>query len=181
MRSWIRSALLAAVVALVVAPAVRAQTPEIVVFNGTDRDVLVWLDGVPREVAVPGGEARFAGPEGAVTLMATDPSTGAVLATQHTGLAPGEAFTWTLYPVPVVGEERGVGTVVLSNHLAVTVDVSLGGNEVATLPPYSTRVLPRVVTGEVVARATAPSGETVAEETVSIAAGAITRWTIEGS
>lgn len=161
-------------------PALHAQRPEnVLVVNDTDRDVRVWVGGVPREVVSADTEVRLADvPEGAVTLMATDAATGEILATQHTSLAPGEAFTWTLYPIALVGEEKGAGTVVLDNRLDVAVEVTLAGNEVAVLTPGATRVLPRIVAGDAVARATEPGGSVVAEETLTILDGGIVRWEI---
>lgn len=165
---------------LVVASTLYGQRPEsVVVVNETDREALVWVDGVPRDVVPPDAHAPLAGvPEGAITLMATDAVTGRVLATESTVLSTGEEFTWTLYPIRVIGEEKGTGTVVLENALGVTVEVTLGGNEVAVLLPGATRVLPRVVAGDVVARAVEPGGSVVAEKTLTIAAGTVSRWTI---
>ena len=157
-----------------------AQLPETIVVNNVlDRTVLVWVDGVPRDV-VGAGEEKTIGdaPEGVVTMMATDAASGAVIATEHTSLTEGEIFTWTLYLVPVVGEEQGTGTVVLTNGLDTTIEVRLGGQTRAILAPGATRVLPRVVAGTVEAVAATPDGTALATETLTIIPGEITRWQI---
>jgi len=69
--------------------------------------------------------------------MATDASTGNVLATEHTALSEGETFTWTLYLVPLPGEEMGSGTVVLRNGLDRVIEVSLSGQTSAVLAARS--------------------------------------------
>jgi hypothetical protein len=156
------------------------QAPEtIVVNNALDRPVLVWVDGVPAEV-VPAAAEKAIGdaPEGVVTLMATDVSTGNVIATEHTNLSEGETFTWTLYLVPIVGEAMGSGTVVLTNGLDRVVEVSLGGQRSAVLAPRATRVLPRVVAGTVDAVAAAPDGTVLATETLTIVDGEVTTWRV---
>ncbi|HJR54728.1 MAG TPA: hypothetical protein VJ982_13565 [Gemmatimonadota bacterium] len=157
-----------------------AQLPEtIIVRNALDRSVLVWVDGVPREVVGADQEETVGdAPEGVVTLMATDASSGAVIATEHTSLTEGETFTWTLYLVPVAGEAQGTGTVVLANGLDMTIEVRFGGETRAVLAPGATRVLPRVVAGTVEAVATAPDGTSLAAETLTILPGEITRWEI---
>lgn len=156
------------------------QVPEtIVVNNALDRPVLVWLDGMPTEV-VPATEEKTIGPvpEGPVTLMATDVANGSVIATEHTSLAEGETFRWTLYLVPVFGEEAGVGTVVLVNGLDRVIEVTLGGRTTAVLAPGATRVLPRVVAGTVDAVALTSDGTTLASRTLTIADGQVTSWRI---
>jgi hypothetical protein len=162
------------------APAAWSQRPErIEVVNELDRDVLVWVNGDPRVYVTAGSTGSTADlPEGPVTLLATCPLTDELLATQRTALADGELFTWTLYPVPVAGEEQGTGIVVLLNGLDTVVEVDLGGALVATLAPGASRVLPRVVAGSANATARDPAGAVVAETTITIPDGDITRWVI---
>jgi hypothetical protein len=159
-----------------------AQLPEtIVVNNALDRPVLVWVDGVPRDVVAAGEEKTIGdAPEGVVTMMATDAASGAVIATEHTSLTEGEIFTWSLYLVPIAGEEQGTGTVVLTNGLGTTIEVRLGGQTRAVLAPGATRVLPRVVAGAVEAIAVTPDGTSLATQTLTIGPGEITRWVIGG-
>ncbi|HET6362676.1 MAG TPA: hypothetical protein VFH11_11565, partial [Gemmatimonadota bacterium] len=101
-----RVAAVALMLTVLAAGSAPAQMPETIVVNNVlDRPVLVWVDGVPRDV-VGAGEEKTIGdaPEGVVTMMATDAASGAVIATEHTSLTEGEIFNWTLYLVPVAGE-----------------------------------------------------------------------------
>lgn len=161
-------------------PAAWAQVPErIEVVNQLDRDVLVWVNGDPRVYVGPNATGSTGDlPEGPVTLLATCPATGELLATERTALAEGETFSWTLYPVSVAGEEQGTGIVVLMNGLDRTIHVDLGGNHVATLAPGASRVLPRVVTGTVTATARDLPGTELARTTLTIPDGEITRWVV---
>lgn len=167
-------------IALAVSRAYGQASETIVVTNALDRPVLIWVDGVPAEV-VPAAEEKVIGdaPGGAVTLMATDVSSGSIIATEHTALSEGETFNWTLYLVPVPGEEMGSGTVVLTNGLDRVVEVSLGNQKSAVLAPLATRVLPRIVAGTVEAVATAPDGTVLATETLMIVDGEVTLWRVE--
>ena len=133
----------ALILTAVVSGRAAAQSPEtIVVNNALDRPVLIWVDGLPTEV-VPAAAEKVIGdaPEGVVTLMATDVSSGTIIATEHTTLSEGEKFTWTLYLVPVPGEEAGLGTVVLTNDLDRVIEVSLGGHRSAVLMPGATPLI----------------------------------------
>jgi hypothetical protein len=177
-----RVAAVVLVLTALVAGSAPAQLPEtIMVNNALDRPVLVWVDGVPRDVVAAGEEKTIGdAPEGVVTMMATDAASGAVIATEHTSLTEGEIFTWTLYLVPVIAEEQGTGTVVLTNGLDTTIEVRLGGETRAVLAPGATRVLPRVVAGTVEAVAATPDGTSLATETLTIVPAEITRWMIGG-
>ena len=179
--STLRVAATAMLLTALVAGGAFGQAPEtIVVNNALDRPVLVWVDGVPAEVVPPAAEKAIGdAPEGAVTLMATDVSSGTILATEHTALSEGETFRWTLYLVPIPGEEMGSGTVVLTNALDRLVEVSLGGQTSAVLAPMATRVLPRVVAGTIQAVAAAPDGTVLATETLTIVDGEVTLWRVE--
>ena len=176
-----RVALAAILLTALAAGGAFGQMPEtIVVNNALDRPVLVWVDGVPAEVVPAAGEKAIGdAPEGAVTLMATDVSSGSIIATEHTALSEGETFHWTLYLVPVPGEEAGAGTVILTNGLDRVIEISLGGETSAVLAPLATRVLPRVVAGTVEAIATAPDGTVLDTETLMIVDGEVTRWRVQ--
>lgn len=180
MRTTLERLALAGLLGALVATPLAAQVPEtIVVNNALDRPVLVWVDGVPTEVVPATGKKAIGdAPQGMITLMATDVSSGSVIATEHTALSEGETFTWTLYLVPVPGEEAGAGTVVLTNRLDQVIEVTLGGNTTAVLLPGATRVLPRVVAGTVVAVASTPGGTELATHTLTISDGQVTSWRI---
>lgn len=59
-----------------------------------DRDVLVWVNGDPEVFIEPKATGSTTDvPEGPVLLQATCPTTGELLASERTSLAPGEFFT----------------------------------------------------------------------------------------
>lgn len=157
----------------------RAQPERVQVVNQLDRDVLVWVNGDPRVFVGPNATGSTTDvPEGPVLLQATCPKTGELLATERTSMAPGETFTWTLYPVGVVGEEQGTGVVVVENGLDRSVEVRLGGNLYGWIAPGAVRVEPRIVAGTVTATATDDAGTVLAERTLTVAPGEIVRWRI---
>ena len=102
------------------------------------------------------------------------------MASEQRQLDAGETFTWTLYPVPVAGEEKGTGTIVLQNALEREVEVYLGETTVGSLAPGATRAMARIVAGEVTA--VAREGEEVlAERRLAVEPGQVTRWEIGGA
>ena len=165
--------------AILPAPA-RAQRPErIEIVNELDRPVLVWIDGDPRLVVDANSTSSTTDvPEGIVLLQATTTTSGTLLATERTSISPGETFTWTLYPVAIVGEERGTGVVVIENDLDHVVEVRLGDNLFGFLAPGAVRVEPRIVAGNVIAVASSDTRGVVAERTLTIEPGEIVRWRI---
>jgi hypothetical protein len=153
----------------------------VVVVNTLERVVSVWINGDLEGHVEPGDEVRFPNvPSGRLRLQAGGVGSGGPVAMEQRTLAPGETFTWTLYPVVAMGEEKGAGTVVLLNALAEVVDVQLGGRPAGSLAPGARRAYPRVVVGEVKCEARSVAGETLAEHTLEVRSGRIARWTIGG-
>ncbi len=171
------------------APAV-AQTPKgsdgdskapatVVVVNRLERAVTVWIDGEMKGYVPPAGQAGFYGIRaGRVSLQAGATGSAGPVAGEDRSLAPGETFTWTLYPVLSWEEKKGTGTLVLTNTLAREVEVSFGGSPAGRLGPGAMRAYPRVVAGEVTVSVHDADGNVVAERNLSVVPGNIARWEI---
>ncbi|MFN2432546.1 MAG: hypothetical protein ABR599_06980 [Gemmatimonadota bacterium] len=151
----------------------------VVVVNRLERDVSVWINGERKGSVEPGDEVQFDGvPAGRVDVQAGVMGSGGPVASEERALAPGETFTWTLYPLLSFDEEKGTGTVVVKNGLEQPVDVFLGENPAGTLAPGASRAYARVVAGEVRAVARNPEGEMLGERKLEIAPGGLARWEI---
>lgn len=174
-RAFLLAALAAA--ALIHPAMASAQPATIVVENQLDRSLLVWIDGDLEGVVPANGQARFEGLDtGRVSLLAGDAR--GIVASESTALSGGEVFSWTLFPVAVLGEEQGTGVVVIENDLDHVVEVRLGGNLFGRLAPGAIRVEPRIVAGNVIAIASSDTRGVVAERTLTIVPGEIIRWRI---
>jgi hypothetical protein len=151
----------------------------VVVANRLNQGVSVWIDGEMKGRVEPSKEARFdrVAP-GKVSLQAAALGSAGPVAGEERDLAPGETFTWTLYPVLSWGEEKGTGTVVLENGLDHDVEVTLGGSPAGSLAPGATRAYPRVVAGNVDVSARDAAGGAAEQRTLTVLPGNIARWEI---
>ena len=144
--------------ALALPVSARAQSATIEVENHLDRDLLVWINGEPRGVAPANERVDFQPvPEGPVTLMASGVDGTGIEASERRVLAGGESFTWILSPIPVLGEEKGTGMLVVTNLRDEAVQVMAGGGILGWISASGTRSFPRLVAGTVpVERGTPP-------------------------
>ena len=120
----------------------RGQTATVEVENELDRDLLIWIDGEPRGVVPANDRVAFDGlPDGPVTLLASGLRREGIEASERRVLAPGESFTWVLYPIPVLGEEQGTGILVVTNELDVPAEITAGGLRALSEPVPGARRL----------------------------------------
>ncbi|MBA2565241.1 MAG: hypothetical protein H0V09_07430 [Gemmatimonadetes bacterium] len=151
----------------------------VVVVNGLERGVTVWINGELKGHLGPGAEARFDRiPAGPVRLQAGGVGAGGPVASEERTLAPSETFTWRLYPVLAWEEEKGTGTLVVRNASADEVSVYFGDHEAGQLAPGASRAYPRLVVGEVDVSARNARGEIVDEREIAVGRGSVARWEI---
>ena len=147
---------LAALAALIVAAGpLEAQEPvgRVVVRNLLDQDLLIWINGEPRGLAEARGEAVFDGiPPGSLSLLASGSGAQGIVASEKRGFAPGATFRWTLYPIPVYGEEKGSTVLVVRNQLDAAIELELAGNPAGQIEPGGARTYARIAAGDVTAR-----------------------------
>lgn len=157
------------------------QTATVEVENQLDRGMLVWINGEPRGVASANGRVSFDGiPDGPVTLLASGLQAEGIEASERRLLAPGESFTWILYPIPVLGEEKGTGILVVTNELDVPVQVMAGGGVLGWVSPSGTRSFPNLVAGSFPVEARDVEQDLLEKTDIAIDDGEIARWVIGG-
>jgi hypothetical protein len=151
-----KRALVVLLAAWLLPAAVQAQDPDsgvVVVRNELDRDLLVWINGEPRGLAESESEARFEGvPAGILSLLVSAPGAEGIVASERRTMTPGRTFLWTIYPIPVEGEEKGSTVLVVHNDLDRSVRVELAGNVAGWIEAGAVRTFPRVASGDVTAR-----------------------------
>jgi hypothetical protein len=151
----------------------------VVVLNQLEGPVTIWINGEMKGRVEPAGRMEFHRiPAGQISLQAGAAGSAGPVASEERAIASGETFTWTLFPVLSWGEEKGTGTLVLTNALERDVDVALNGNPAGRLGPGATRAYPRVVAGEVVVSARGADGDVLEEHRLSVTMGGIARWKI---
>lgn len=159
----------------------RGQTATVEVDNQLDRELLVWINGEPRGIAPANGQVSFEGlPDGPVILLASGLDRDGIEASERRILASGETFTWTLYPIPVLGEERGTGILVVTNELEVPVQIMAGGGILGWVSPSGTRSFPNLVAGTAPVEARDAEQDLLEKTDVRIEDGGIARWVIGG-
>ena len=153
----------------------------VVVVNRLERAVTIWIGGEMKGRVEAGGSATFPGiSPGEVSLQAGAAGSAGPVAGEECSLDPGETFTWTLYPVLTWEESKGTGTLVVTNKLDRSVDVSFGEHPAGRLEPGATRAYPRVVAGDMTVSAADTEGNVVGTRDLSVAPGTIARWDIGG-
>lgn len=151
----------------------------VVVVNQLDRGVTVWINGELKGEVEPFGEERFVNiPSGNVSLEAGAMGSAGPVAAEERSLSPGQTFTWTLYPLLSWEEERGVGTMVVSNALDREIELSIGGREAGSLAPGASRAFPRIVAGEVEVSARQSDGRVLEARSLIVTPGKIARWEV---
>lgn len=157
------------------------QAATVEVENRLDRDMLVWIDGDPRGVAPANGRVTFDGlRDGSVTLLATGLPDRGVEASERRVLAAGETFSWILYPIPVLGEEKGTGILVVTNELETPAQVMVGGAVLGWVSPSGTRSFPNLVAGSIPVEARDAEQRLLEKADVRLADGEVERWVIGG-
>lgn len=152
----------------------------VVVVNQLQRGVTVWINGEMKGRVQSAGRAEFHRiPAGQISLQAGAAGSAGPVASEERAIASGETFTWTLFPVLAWEEEKGTGTLVLTNALERDVDISLNGDPAGRLGPGATRAYPRVVVGDVLVSARGADGSVLEERQLSVVMGGIARWEIE--
>ena len=168
--------------ALSIPRAAWGQAATVEVENQLDREMMVWVNGEPRGVAPANGSVVFDDvPEGPVTLLASGVDRTGVEASERRVLASGETFTWTLYPIPVLGEEKGTGMLVVINELDKPVQIVVGGAMLGWVSPAGSRSFPRLVAGDVPVEALDAEQDLVEKADLTIEDGEIERWVISGA
>ena len=125
----------------------------VVVRNLLDQDLLIWINGEPRGLAAARDAAEFVDvPAGSLSLLASAPGAQGIVASEKRDFAPGATFQWTLYPIPVFGEEKGSTVLVVRNRLAAAIELDLAGNPAGQIAAGATRTYPRIAAGDVTAR-----------------------------
>jgi hypothetical protein len=154
---------------------------KVVVLNSLERAVTIWINGQLKGKVAAGDDATFGRvPSGRLRLQAGGVGAGGPVAFEERVLAPGETFKWTLYPVLSMGEEKGTGTLVLVNSLSESVEIRVADRPAGSLAPRGSRAYPRIVSGQVQVEARNANGETLAQQTLDVKTGKISRWVIGG-